>query len=515
MSTPLNLTMLSAARAYVAAGLSVIPIAPGTKEPAHALLPRVYDAEAGRERPTWRPFQERLPTDDELERWFGRTDAGVGIATGKVSGGLVVLDIETVELYDRWRTNALALLDAPLLDSLPVIATGEGRHVYLRMREPEGNRKLAKENGETLAETRGQGGYVLVPPTLHPLGVPYRLLSGDLSAIPLIGDDEALALFDAARALAPVVEHPTSANGGGRGAAERGGDVIGAFNRAHTITEILETHGYQPFSHNRYVRPGGRRDSVAIIGDRSVHYNTADALYSEAPGGGYHSHSPFGAWCLLEHGGDVKAAVRAAAQQLGLSQQRRAPQNTSNGDGEEGGTYPYFIEGNGIWMHQKDRDGEPKAPMPLCNFVAHIATETLVDDGEQQEEWYTITATCHGRTRTIEMKRAEFEGEGALGRIVSALGARARVNPRTSHRFVLDAIKAFSQDVAERVIHTHTGWVGRRFLLANGSVDADGWHPEGAQLPRRLQPYSLSPEVGSLVDALAVLNDLLEVAPPA
>lgn len=93
---------LRLARAYVAAGLSILPVARGTKEPAGTLLPRVFDEITGRTRPSWRMFQERLPADDELVRWFQESDVGIAIVGGQVSGGLVVLDLESVEIYNHW-----------------------------------------------------------------------------------------------------------------------------------------------------------------------------------------------------------------------------------------------------------------------------------------------------------------------------------------------------------------------------------------------------------------------------
>ena len=89
---------------------------------------------------------------------------------------------------------------------------------------------------------------------------------------------------------------------------------------------------------------------------------------------------------------------------------------------------------------------------------------------------------------------------------MAALGARARVNPRTQPKYVLDAIKAFSADVVERVVHNHSGWVGERYLFANGYVDAGGWHETtDCQLPRRLQGHSLTLG-GSMADGLARLD---------
>ncbi|NCC32117.1 MAG: DUF927 domain-containing protein, partial [Chloroflexia bacterium] len=511
--------ILTSSLGYVAGGLSVIPIARGSKEPDPGRLPRVYDEATDRTRPSWRPFQDRRPSEAELRRWFAKSDCNIGIICGTISGGLVVLDIESPELFERWRDLTASLVDESTLASLPVVASGKGRHVYFRMEVPPGNRKLAMRGREVQAETRGEGGYIVAPPSLHPNGKLYELLSGDLCAIPRLDLGTAETLLDAARALAPVAEHPAQAE------SEAGTSVIATYNRRHTIETVLEAHGYCCERPGRYVRPGGERSSVIIIEGRSIHYNPADSLYSEAPGGGNHAHTPFSAFCVLDHGGDVRAAVRTAARDLGIAYTKSADSTPSPdllahagralGLGEyTGDTWPYFVHEGGLWMHQQHSDGSAKPPLLLGNFVAQITAETTLDDGERQEELYAITAACAGRRRSIELRRTEFESETAVARIVAALGARARVNPRAQPRFILDAIKAFSRDVREEVMHTHTGWVGRRFLFANGYVDTAGWHEApGCQLPRRLQQYRLSPPTATFPEALDVFDSLIEIAP--
>jgi hypothetical protein len=181
-------------------------------------------------------------------------------------------------------------------------------------------------------------------------------------------------------------------------------------------------------------------------------------------------------------------------------------------------TWPYFIHEGGMWMHQTAGDGTPKVPLLLTNFTAAITGETSKDDGEHTEDYYTITATCGKRRRTIDMLTTDFEGDAALGRIVAALGARARVNPKAQARYVLDAIKALSTRIEEQTIYTHTGWVQGRYLFSNGYIDAAGWHPATGDtatwchLPNRLERYRLHP-TGSMAEALDLFDCLLDLAP--
>lgn len=163
--------VLDAARAYLAAGYCVIPVRPdGTKAPAIA---------------SWKHYQKRLPTDDELVQWFTSGRNGIAIICGQVSGGLEVLDFDDEAAYLEWG-RMMAARHPDLLATLPQIKTPSGgAHVYCRdgSRTVPGNRKLAKGKtpGKASAETRGEGGYVLAPgspPTCHPTGGLYVHLSG-------------------------------------------------------------------------------------------------------------------------------------------------------------------------------------------------------------------------------------------------------------------------------------------------------------------------------------------------
>jgi hypothetical protein len=159
------MTTLDHAERYRALGLSVIPVRPdGSKAPA-------LDS--------WREYQRRLPTGEELLRWFGGdSPCGIAVVCGRVSGGLEVLDFETDAAYREWAVLVEAEVPG-LLDTLPRARTPRGgRHVYLRTPNPGGNRKLARaEDGTTVIEVRGQGGYVLAPGSpsgCHPDGGVYE-----------------------------------------------------------------------------------------------------------------------------------------------------------------------------------------------------------------------------------------------------------------------------------------------------------------------------------------------------
>lgn len=175
--------ILETARAYVAAGLSVIPIRPdGAKRPDGMALPEEVDEVTGEVKHTWKPFQKRLATDAELTAWFADDTRGIAIVCGSVSGGLEVLDFDRGDLFEPW-AKELEEKWPGLLAKLPqVLPPGGGRHVYYRVARPDPNTKLGESKGrKTWIETRGEGGYVLAPGSpgaCHPSGGNYVHFAG-------------------------------------------------------------------------------------------------------------------------------------------------------------------------------------------------------------------------------------------------------------------------------------------------------------------------------------------------
>ena len=148
----------AAAREYLERGWSVIPLRQADKRP----LIR------------WQEFQYRHAEQREVESWLqGWPDANLGIVTGLVSG-LIVVDIDPAHGGEE----SLAALEASQ-GTLPVtqsVRTGRGgRHLYFR--HPGGviHNRVGLRPGIDL---RGDGGYVVAPPSLHPNGRRYAWIPG-------------------------------------------------------------------------------------------------------------------------------------------------------------------------------------------------------------------------------------------------------------------------------------------------------------------------------------------------
>ena len=123
------------ALAYLAAGRSIVPIAPGGKAPS------VVDPRTGR--PVlirWEHYQELPATPDEMRRWFAsHQPMGLGIVAGSVSGitladgtraGLEVLDVDDPDIHARFLELIAACGASALLESLVCEATPGGGHHY-------------------------------------------------------------------------------------------------------------------------------------------------------------------------------------------------------------------------------------------------------------------------------------------------------------------------------------------------------------------------------------------------
>ena len=138
---------------YIAHGWSIIPIRSGDKRP----LVR------------WEEFQYRRPRVEEARAWFsGRPEAGIGIVTGALSG-LVVLDVDprhggeaSLEHLERQHGRLPATVECR--------SGGGGRHLYFAHPGALLRNKVGLAPGVDL---RGDGGYVVAPPSLHASGARY------------------------------------------------------------------------------------------------------------------------------------------------------------------------------------------------------------------------------------------------------------------------------------------------------------------------------------------------------
>lgn len=333
MTTPADLEQT--ALALAAGGLSLLPVDARDKRPYSAALPRycpwprddTIDNDRGK--PTWRPFQTVRAPGPLISGWI-RDGAQIATATGPISGGLLIIDVDEPPFYPL-------LMDAigPIALGLPVQQTGGGGYqIALRCPNPGHNDKLAyvpdasKLEGRRIAiETRAEGGYAVVYPSLHPSGQRYRLLQGDWAKIPYLPQEQADRIISICRSFcqAPFTTQQLEAmqqaqNAPPRLHANGSANVIDQYNATTKIEDELTRQGYTHCYGPRWAPPGaGKRDSVIVQNGRAFHHDSNFPLSD-----GYW-HNAFDLFLCYEHRGDMKSAVRAAATLLCLPSLSPAP----------------------------------------------------------------------------------------------------------------------------------------------------------------------------------------------
>lgn len=145
---------LLAALAYAKRGWPVFPLTPRDKQPLIKGGQGVLDASTARE--------------DILAWWALEPNANVGIATGH---GFDVLDLDGEPGYEALR-QYLTEKGMTYEHRGPVSLTGRGLHLLFA---PTGGGNRA--NLLTKVDYRGMGGYIVAPPSRHPLGHAYRWAS--------------------------------------------------------------------------------------------------------------------------------------------------------------------------------------------------------------------------------------------------------------------------------------------------------------------------------------------------
>lgn len=141
---------------YAALGFAVFPLQPKTKIPA-----------------TPDGFKSATTDIEKIESWWNAAPYNIGIATGAASGNLLVIDLDV----DKGKDGKQAVMqwlkkygkDFP---KTAIAKTGRGGLHMLFY----GNGRN-KTNLLPGVDVRGEGGYIVAPPSIHPNGNSYQWLS--------------------------------------------------------------------------------------------------------------------------------------------------------------------------------------------------------------------------------------------------------------------------------------------------------------------------------------------------
>jgi len=175
-----------AAQDYAASGRAVFPCYERTKEPACT-----------------RGLHNGTTNPAAVARWWSAKAYNIGLRTGQASG-CWVLDVDGEDGATNLRE--LVAQYGPL-PAVPISRTTRGRHYWFLSDCP-----IQSSAGRIAAgiDVRADGGYVLVPPSIHPSGASYSWLA----MLPLVAAPDWLLELARKRPAAPEIRIPPRSYGG-------------------------------------------------------------------------------------------------------------------------------------------------------------------------------------------------------------------------------------------------------------------------------------------------------------
>lgn len=295
--------MIKAAKYYSQHGFSII----ATGDTKRALLP-------------WKEYQSRIATDDEINIQFNHPKAsGLAVICGAISGNLEVIDVDVKydvsgNLWENYKNEI-----ASVIDKLYIVQTKSGGyHIYYKCEVIEGNQKLARRHATNeelkdnpnvkeivLIETRGEGGYVIAPPTPG-----YEKLSE--FSVPVISLNERDLLLSSARSLDQITEEVRPDPKVLQQSTSYQKTPWDDYNERCDPVALLEKNGWafvQKKGERSLFRRPGKTDQFSS-GDFHHDLNLFKVFSSSTQfeiGRGY---KPFAIYTFLEHNKDFSAAAR-------------------------------------------------------------------------------------------------------------------------------------------------------------------------------------------------------------
>ena len=160
-------TLGKVAEDYAKSGWFIFPLRPRDKTPltAHGL-------------------KDATNKVDVIRQWWGKApEANIGLNCGK--SGIVVIDLDKRGEHDGCQEWEAITKERDLcIQTSTSLTGGGGRHLLFK--SPDG--LSIKNSAGRLApgiDVRGDGGYIVLPPSIHPSGKPYQWLDGLTTIEPL------------------------------------------------------------------------------------------------------------------------------------------------------------------------------------------------------------------------------------------------------------------------------------------------------------------------------------------
>jgi hypothetical protein len=296
------------------AGFKVIPTNDPTKPDGKKPLCR------------WKQYQEQQSKEDVIKLFDMSGIGGMALLTGN---GIEVIDVDLKYAIDpdAFFTKLMdEILDSIGLQTYQKLILSKtisgGYHIIYKTNIAEGNQKLASrltldnekknEHDKTrvLLETRGVGGYILIPPTI---GYVYDNNRQTLTEMPTLSDWERNKIISVCKFFDETNEIYTNTSPTPIEVVGSHKTTIEAFNESHTPREFIEAAGWQ-FKYKigdnlHFVRPGKtlrEGQGGCYNQDKQLFYVFTSSTGFE-PGRAYNA---FQVYAYINHGGDYKKAAK-------------------------------------------------------------------------------------------------------------------------------------------------------------------------------------------------------------
>lgn len=265
----------------------------------------------------WKHFQNNKIEDLKLFT----TDC-IAVVCGKISDNLEVLDFDNHnETAKENLTNFIECLPVKEIYEkykLPIIQTQSGGfHIYFRCDKIEGNKKLAMVNlngkPDAIIETRGEGGYVLAPPSPG-----YKLIRNDFIDLQFITEQERNILFEVAKSFN---KHEKSISKYKPNVSDdKPGNIYDNIHESiQEAKDALISIGWEELGfNNAWRRPGKNKGISATFGNiaPNVFYSfSSNVEYFDSEAG----YTPFQIVGLIKYNGDFSKFASELAKRYNLN----------------------------------------------------------------------------------------------------------------------------------------------------------------------------------------------------
>ncbi len=413
-----------------------------------------------------------------IERWWRLwPNADIGVRTGPESG-LLVVDVDPKHGGDDTYAE-LEREHGSIPDTVVCLTGGDGWHTYFRYPASETVRNSAGRVGQGL-DVRGDGGYVVVPPSRHASGRAYAWsVDGHPDDVPLADPPNWL--------LKRLREPPASANG--NGAAPPVADVVPEGKRNPELASLAGTMRRRGMSEPEIAaalrvtnamrcRPPLPEREVDAIAASIARYEPARTAPDVPAKGLDDVLAAFQKWLFLPDPGVVHAVLGAVAANL--------------------------LEGDPVWLVVVGAPGSGKSEtlqavsaLPDVHPAATLTEPALLSGTSRKEH-------------TADAKGGLLRAVGDFGLILCKDFGSVLNMQRDARGAVLAALREIYDGSWTRHVGTDGGkaltWAGKVGLLAGSTQTIDRHHAVMGAMGERFVLYRLSPAEGDEQSRRALEN---------